>query len=261
MKPQPHPAAYSGSGGPGAAASGETDAPPAGDTWSHAGILTMVCHDLRTPLQGLNGLLQWMASSPLPPDQQEHLELARQCGTNLQNMLEGLLECLLCEDAGFPVRREACDLVQLLRSLETVFQFSAQEQEIMLRFEISPELGGRWLTDEVKLNQILLNLISNAIKYTPAGFVRVGARLVRLTDPVLQVEIEDSGAGIEAAQLPRVFEMFSRGGKDEDGFPAGTGLGLAIAGRLTQAMKGRIQITSREDQGTRILLTLPVAPV
>lgn len=227
-----------------------------GEEWSRRELLGMVCHDLCTPLNGLRGFLELLERTSLDENQRKCLETALTYMDDLQDLLEGLLECLRGESGQLPLRDEPCDIAGLLHAVIGFFRAQASSHGVGLSVHVSAEARGAWRIDRVKLRQILLNLLSNAVKFTRQGEIsaRVDAGTRNGSDAVLLFEVCDSGPGISRGQLSRVFDAFYQAGPNGS---AGTGLGLVIVRKLVFAMGGEVEIRSAPGKGTLVLVELP----
>jgi len=212
-----------------------------------------IAHELRNPLSVVRGNLEAMLDGVYPVDA-EHLEPIYQETLLLQRLVEDL-RLLSLADAGQlePIRSDI-DVQELLSGVAEGAQAIAQERGIALHVETSSEpliVDG----DGDRLRQVLGNLLSNALRYTPAGgAVTLGARQ---DGRAVQIAVADTGPGIPAEDLPRVFDRLYRGDAARSRAAGGSGLGLAIARALVEAHGGTIAVQSAAGQGTTFLVELP----
>ena len=218
-------------------------------------FLSVLTHDMRTPLTSIKGFGEFLRSNELPRTQQVDI-----LGTILRNqdaLLELVNNILEIEklQSGTPVllERENIDLVDVIQLVVESIMGSAKEHGINLELKIenSPLMIS---ADEMKIRRVLQNLISNAIKYTPQD----GNVLVRayLEGEYAMVSIQDTGYGIPADELPHIFDRYSRV-KGHKHLAVGTGLGLAIVQSLVEAHGGKVTVTSAENEGSTFILQLP----
>jgi signal transduction histidine kinase len=211
-------------------------------------------HEMRTPLNAILGfgqLLQ-MGSDPTTPAGR-HAGHIVDAGRHLLELIDESLDLLRLEVAAPRLDTESLDLVPLLGSVRTLIEGLAIERGVGLCFETPPVLPAR--ADARRAKQVLLNLASNAVKYSPKG----GSVVLRAggSPDEAWVTVTDSGPGLSAAQIDRLFKPFERLGQ-EGGAVQGTGLGLALSSRLAQAMGGRIDVVSAPGSGSVFTVRLPV---
>jgi signal transduction histidine kinase len=220
-------------------------------------FIASVSHELRTPLTSTLGFLQTLERPDLKleDDQRRELvEIARLQAEHLAELVEDLLVFAAAETGRLHLRREDVDLGAILEECRRATEPLAAERGIAVRFdaERAPRVRG----DRAKLAKLLANLVSNALKFTPAGgSVEVRALAV---DGHARLEVSDTGIGIPAADLPYLFERFFRGaGMVEQAVP-GAGLGLPVARAIADAHDGGLTVTSEEGRGTTVLVRLPL---
>ena len=212
-------------------------------------LLADVSHELRTPLSIVQGELEAIVDGVHPADP-AHLQAILDETKILARLVEDLRTISLAESRALALHREPTDLPALAR--ETIASFGAQAERagVVLETELAADLP-LVDADPVRTREIVGNLISNAIRYTPSGGrVRVGASR---SDGTVAVTVEDTGAGIAPEALERVFDRFYKSAESR-----GAGLGLAIAKQLVEAQGGTISATSAVGQGTTMRFTLPV---
>ncbi len=209
-------------------------------------FLAEMAHELRTPLTVLQGQLEAVADGVYPADL-EHIAPLLDQTMALERLVDDLRTVALADAGALALARKPTDLGALIE--EQLDAFRASAPELALATEIEPSLPVVDV-DAGRIAQVIRNLLSNAIRHTPAGGqVVVSARAER---PNLVIEVRDTGSGIEAELLPRVFDRFVKGSG-----PSGSGLGLAIARDLVVAHGGTISAESTLGQGTTIRFTLP----
>jgi signal transduction histidine kinase/CheY-like chemotaxis protein len=215
-----------------------------------------ISHELRTPLNSIIGLTRLMAepeSDSLSPEQRHQVELIRNASRTLLTLVNDLLDVAKAESGRLHVDPAMVDLPALLTRLRGLVRPIAEERpvEVVVSDEGAPDTI---LTDELALTAILRNMLSNGIKYTDRGEVRLS---VRTAGPTLEIVVADTGIGIPANQQERVFEDFYQ-------VPgvrrSGTGLGLPYARRLAGLLGGDLTLTSEPGVGTTVVLSLPHGP-
>ncbi|WP_114649771.1 ATP-binding protein [Pseudothauera hydrothermalis] len=218
--------------------------------------ITTISHEMRTPLNSILGYAQMLADDPqVPEKRRQALRVIRRSGEHLLSLIEGTLDIARIEGGKLKLERVAFDFPALVDDLVHMFALQARDKGIGFRYRQEGELPAVVRADEKRLRQILINIVGNAVKFTLRGEVVLGLRYAR---EMAVFEVRDSGPGIAAEDLARIFEPFARGvsGNAE---ASGTGLGLTIARMLTDLMGGEIQVDSVLGQGStfRIRLFLP----
>ena len=212
-------------------------------------------HEIRTPLNGVLGMLQVAEREGLPPQQGQRIAIARESGQSLMVLLNDLLDLSKIEAGRLTLEIRDFDLEQSLVLTSRASQALAEQKGLALDLDFDPSLCGYWRGDEVRLRQIVGNLISNAIKFTATGNVVV---VVRAALNGVCISVTDTGVGLSPQSLDQVFESFVQGDASTTRLYGGTGLGLAISQRLAAAMGGQMSVTSTLGQGSRFSLTAPL---
>jgi len=217
-------------------------------------FLANMSHELRTPLNGVIGYAQLLQRDrTLTPGQQEALDAISACGAHLLDLINDVLDLSKIEAGRMDVEATACDLRQVAIDLKYVIEERAQRKGLRFTTHITPEVSKRVVLDGRHLRQVLLNLLGNAVKFTPAGEVRL--HIERGEPDRLRFDVVDTGIGIEAENLSAVFQAFrqTRSGAEL----GGTGLGLTISHRLVRAMGGELKVESTPGKGSRFYFELP----
>jgi signal transduction histidine kinase len=213
-------------------------------------LVTNVTHDLRTPLTAIKGaadnLLDGVAG-PISPDQREYVEIVRDHATRLTGTVNELLQAARLQANQVELQPEPLDVYAVVTDIASGLQPLARERHIQLEV-----LGSeaRAPADREKLRRAVENLVSNALKFTDQGRVTVE---VKPTPDMVEVAVRDTGHGIPADELPRLFERFYRGSTRKPG----TGLGLSIARNLVRLHGGDITVVSEEGRGSEFCVRLP----
>ncbi len=224
--------------------------------------LSGISHELRTPLNAILGYAQLLeheevgATAKLAtPARRRGMTVIKRSSEHLSVLIDGLLDMARIEAGKLQLRRDRVALPAFIEHLLQMFELQAEAKGLILRIQIDTPLPAVVLTDEKRLRQILINLLSNAIKYTEQGSVVLRVAYRR---QIAEFEVSDTGIGIAAADLKRIFEPFERGASAAG--VAGTGLGLTISDLLAQVMGGDITVTSVPGSGSafrlRMLLTV-----
>lgn len=213
-----------------------------------------IAHDLRTPLTVIAGYIESMRDGVLQPTPQR-LSLIYSEIERLLNLV-GDLRMLSQADAGeLPLNPEPISPKSLLERVAEVFRHHAEQQQITLTVNASDDLPEIQL-DETRMMQVMDNLISNALRYTPAGgSITLSARL---SENKVVIAVQDTGEGIEPEELPHIFNRFHRADKSRHSESGETGLGLAIVKALVEAQKGQVWAESTPGKGTTIFMEFPI---
>ena len=215
-------------------------------------FLANMSHELRTPMNAILGFSQLMSrQSGTTPKQQENLSIINRSGEHLLTLINNVLDMSKIEAGRIILNPTEFDLHQLLNSLIEMLRLKAQSKGLSLILHYSPDLPRYIETDESKLRQVLINLLNNAIKFTKQGTIAVRVKVRDKEDNcyTLQFEVEDSGVGIAAEELPDVFAAFvqSESGRQSQ---QGTGLGLPISRQFVRLMGGEMTVRSVVGQGS-----------
>src|SRR5262249_41797464 len=221
-------------------------------------FLARMSHELRTPLNsiiGFSGLLLAGDCGPLSDEQRESLEPVLRNGKNLLSLINDILDLSKIEADRLPIKIGPVNFAALVDSAIANLAVRASQKRILLKSDVEPI--PTFLSDEVRLLQILNNLLSNAVKFTESGGVILQARMVDAAH--LEIAVRDSGIGIDASDLPKLFTEFYQADSSRTGKYEGTGLGLAITKRLVEALGGTIAVESERGLGSAFTVTLAVA--
>ena len=238
------------------------------DAQAKQDFLANMSHEIRTPLHGILGLTGVLAKTNLSRSQHDYLRLLGESAEHLLNVLNDVLITARLGAGKLQSEAMPFDPVDLLRGCAALLRPRAREKGLRLRIE-KPTLAGPVLGDAHRLRQVLLNLVSNAIKFTETGIVRLRCREVpgprHLPAPVgtvwLQFLVSDTGLGIAPETLDKIFEPFTQAAASTDREFGGTGLGLSISEGLVKLMGGTLRVCSEADAGSTFAFTLAFQPV
>lgn len=226
-------------------------------------FLASISHEIRTPLNGILGLLELVRLGQDAQRRQESLQSIQESANTLLLLIDDILDFSKIEADRLELAPEPVAIAPLLASVHTLYQESAQAKGLDFSLEIAPELAAAHLADPLRLRQILQNFVSNAIKFTQQGSVRLTVRVLE-TGPqaqTLQFACIDSGIGISKDSLAQLFQPFTQAESSTTRRFGGTGLGLVICRRLATLMGGLVELDSEYGKGSTALLTvsLPIA--
>jgi len=222
-------------------------------------FLANMSHEIRTPLNGIVGFTQLLKSTDPTPEQEEFITVIEHSSDNLLNIVNDILDLSKIKADKIELESIAFDPIEKFESAIESYGARAAEKDIELGVYIDPDLPPTLMGDPTKISQILVNLISNAIKFTNmTGNVDVSIERVAETDEdiTLKFAVSDTGIGITEEQQDKIFDAFSQADVSTSRKFGGTGLGLAISGKLVSFMGGTLAIESKEDQGSTFFFTL-----
>ena len=224
-------------------------------------FLANISHEVRTPLNALMGLTRLLMDSPLNPEQKNWLELMDSSAHALLSLLNDVLDLSRIEAGKLSVEQVRFDLHQALQDVGALYAEQARAKPLEWSLELSPALPAQMQGDPGRLRQVLTNLLSNALKFTPrGGRIQVTADLASSAGGArqLRLQVQDSGVGISPRQQATIFDAFTQADASTARRYGGSGLGLAICSRLVKLMGGRLELQSALGQGSTFTLTLPL---
>ncbi len=218
-------------------------------------MLASASHELRAPTHTLALALQSLQPEDLQPAQASALRVAGDAARTLARLLDEVLDAARVQAGHLEIRAQDFDLPALLERLRQAYAGPMLAKQLNFELELASGMPAFWRQDPMRLRQVLTNLLSNALKYTHHGSVRLVVRPANSAAPALLFEVQDTGVGIDAERQSGLFEPF--GG--EPTLPGSSGLGLSICRRIVQAMGGHIELCSQPGGGTRVTVSLPGA--
>jgi signal transduction histidine kinase len=221
-------------------------------------FLANMSHELRTPMNAIMGFSQVLAEEPLKQEHRSYINMIENSSQNLLSLINDILDYSKIESGKMEIETRDCRIGDMLLEIESMLRPSSIEKN--LRFEILqcdpiPEVIR---IDPLRLRQCLINLVSNAIKFTETGYVYVNVMLQRSGGEVfVRFDIEDTGIGVSEEKLPMIFESFTQADSATTRKYGGTGLGLAITRQLVELLGGKISAVSTEEQGSVFTILVP----
>lgn len=221
-------------------------------------FLATMSHEIRTPMNGVLGMAALLAETPLSAEQQEYTDTIRSSGEALLTVINDILDFSKIESGNLELDNHGFDLRQCIEAVMDVFSPKASQKGLDLVYQIDYQIPAQIVGDSHRLRQILLNLISNAMKFTHQGEIFISVDLLKMSDSSLDLafHVRDTGIGIPQDKLSRLFKAFSQVDSSTTRKYGGTGLGLVISERLVQLMGGTISVESQSGVGTTFTFTI-----
>ena len=222
-------------------------------------FLAMMSHELRTPLNAILGMAQILKTSKLTETQKDQIDVVTQSGQNLLALLNDLLDFAKLEVGKLSFTNEFIDLRALTNTLISDMLVQASQKNIDLKLNCGPDVPDKIVGDAKRIRQILINLISNAIKFTEKGYVQLTVSCLQknLKEATLYFTVEDTGLGIEQSKLDTIFSRFEQVDSVYQRKYEGVGLGLAIVKELVEKMGGSTAVSSEVGVGSQFSCILP----
>lgn len=220
-------------------------------------FLATMSHEIRTPLNGIVGMLRMLQSSNLSEEQDDYLNVAKECSIQLLGIINDILDYSKMAAGKLVLAPRAVRVRKTIETAMDVVMLRAHEKNVDLTSYVDPLVPAVLLLDHTRVKQILVNLLSNAVKFTNEGSVRISTHLESRHPLVVQFEVRDTGIGIDKSEFKKIFKSFqqvSNPSHQSDG----TGLGLAIVKKLVHLMHGKMRLRSRSGRGSSFSVSIPV---
>ncbi|WP_180236484.1 hybrid sensor histidine kinase/response regulator [Marinicella litoralis] len=220
-------------------------------------FLAQVSHEVRTPMNGILGMNELLLDTDLNDEQRLYASAVAESGDHLLHIINDILDLSKIEAGELVLEHRLLNLQTLLDEVVKSFVCVSKNKKILFWFNYDPALEPMQMGDSVRLKQIMMNLLSNAFKFTPAGEVSIEMGYAA-PEGLLQLTVTDSGIGIEPELLDKLFEPFTQADSSITRKYGGTGLGLSIVKRLTEKMGGYLAVNSKPNEGTAVSCFIPL---
>ena len=220
-------------------------------------FLANMSHELRTPVNGIIGITNMLRKSVVDDQQANLLNMLEVSSRSLLGVINDVLDISKIEAGKFNIVRTPGNIREIVSQVYGLLKFTADEKDIDFSLQVEKDVPETLMIDSLRLNQIMMNLLSNALKFTPRGYVKLNVSVIKRVGhkAKLQFMVKDTGIGIPADRLSKIFESFEQAEDDTASKYGGTGLGLAIVKNLVELKGGELIVNSVEGQGSEFIFT------
>ncbi|WP_426369126.1 ABC transporter substrate-binding protein [Pseudocolwellia sp. HL-MZ7] len=215
-------------------------------------------HEIRTPMNGIYGLLQLLENEKLSENGAELVESAISSTKNLLTIVNDILDFSKIEAGQIELEAHPFNLTELIKELESNFSPLTQSKRLNFETHIEEGIQPYWIGDQIRIKQVIANLISNAVKFTEAGSITLTVSVPKEENEGISLSLKDTGIGMDEKTVSKVFQQFTQADPSTTRKYGGTGLGMAISKDLTELMEGEIEVTSKLGSGTTFTVYLPI---
>lgn len=221
-------------------------------------FLANMSHEIRTPLNGIIGLGNLLGATQLDDSQRDLVSMLRQSSGSLLNILNDILDISKIDEGKFSIVPTATDLRQLGKGIIDLMRFKAEEKKLEISLHVEETVPETVMADGMRISQVLLNLVGNALKFTQKGYVKLRIERVSETESGHKVKftVEDTGIGMSEEHMSNIFSEYGQASENTSYQYGGTGLGLTISQKLVRLMKSELEVNSRFNEGSQFFFTL-----
>ncbi len=222
-------------------------------------FLANMSHEIRTPINGIAGMAQLLSESDSKFEREKYIAAIKNSVDNLKVIINDILDLSIIESGKIKLERVGFDIRYQLMAVIDTFVYQTNEKGIKLKYDIDPSIDKVVIGDPVRLNQVLINLISNAVKFTHQGEINVSVKTKKkdLNKAIIEFAVSDTGVGIPPEKFESIFDSFSQADESVTRKYGGTGLGLTISRQLVEIQEGKITVKSKEGKGTTFTFYIP----
>ncbi|MTI38590.1 PAS domain-containing hybrid sensor histidine kinase/response regulator [Fulvivirga lutimaris] len=222
-------------------------------------FLANMSHEIRTPINGISGMVNLLSETNSEKDKKQYLNAIKNSTESLKVIINDILDLSVIESGKLKFEKIGFNIRYQLGAVLDTFLYQSKEKGIELNYSIEPEADKVLLGDPARLNQVLINLISNAVKFTHVGEIRIDVSLLKKKNSLkyIQFRVSDTGVGIPTEKIHHIFDSFTQADASVTRRYGGTGLGLTIVKELIELQNGTIHVESQENQGTVFTFMIP----